>query len=105
MTLPPDRTSDVWPEAMIFDFDGLLMDTESTSLKSWQFEWEQWGVQLDAATFFANHGGDITEDRYAQLAGAVGDRFDRMMSHRRRVEFRDRLHESLDLTDGMRAHG
>jgi putative hydrolase of the HAD superfamily len=25
--------------ALIFDFDGLLMDTESTMLASWQYEW------------------------------------------------------------------
>lgn len=41
----------VQTEAVIFDFDGLLMDTE---------------------------------DRYAQLAAAVGERFDRALSHSRR---------------------
>lgn len=88
---------------MIFDFDGLLMDTESTSLQSWQFEWRQWGLELDPTTFFVNHGGDITEDRYAQLGAAVGGRFDRALSHERRVRYRDGLHESLGLTDGMRS--
>jgi hypothetical protein len=44
----------------------------STSLRSWQFEWRQWGLTLDVATFFAGHGGDITEQRYAELAAAVG---------------------------------
>lgn len=91
------------PEAVIFDFDGLLMDTESTSLRSWQFEWRQWDLELDATAFFVNHGGDITEDRYAQLATAVGDRFDRSLSHDRRVCYRDNLHESLDLAEGIRA--
>lgn len=90
------------PGVVIFDFDGLLMDTESTSLKSWQFEWQQWGLELDASTFFVNHGGDITEDRYTQLAKAVGERFDRRRSHQRRVEFRNRLHASLDLMEGTR---
>jgi HAD superfamily hydrolase (TIGR01509 family) len=98
-----DRTAVGYPEAVIFDFDGLLMDTESTLLKSWQFEWEQWGLELDTTTFFANHGGDTTDERYAQLAVAVGEAFDRALSHRRRVEFRDRLHESLELAEGMRA--
>lgn len=90
-------------EAVIFDFDGLLMDTETTSLKSWQYEWNQWGLELDVTSFFVNHGRDITEDRYAQLAAAVGERFDRAVRHRRRVSFRNRLHESLDLADGTRA--
>ena len=26
---------------MVFDFDGLLMDTESVMLASWQHEWRQ----------------------------------------------------------------
>lgn len=87
--------------AIIFDFDGLLMDTESTSFLSWQYEWSQWGLALEAADFFVNHGGDVTEDRYAMLAAAVGPRFDRVLSHRRRVVYRDKLNEELDLADGL----
>ncbi|HUC26481.1 MAG TPA: HAD-IA family hydrolase [Streptosporangiaceae bacterium] len=88
--------------AVVFDFDGLLMDTESTSFLSWRYEWGQWGLTLRAADFFVNHGGDVTEDRYAALAAAVGPRFDRALSHRRRVAYREKLHEELDLTDGLR---
>ena len=88
--------------AVIFDFDGLLMDTESTSFLSWQREWSQWGLTLQAADFFVNHGGDVTEDRYAMLSAAVGPRFDRTLSHRRRLAYRDKLHEQLDLADGVR---
>jgi HAD superfamily hydrolase (TIGR01509 family) len=88
--------------AIVFDFDGLLMDTESTSFLSWQYEWSQWGLTLHAADFFVNHGGDVTEDRYAMLTAAVGPRFDRTLSHRRRVAYREKLHEELDLADGLR---
>jgi HAD superfamily hydrolase (TIGR01509 family) len=88
--------------AVVFDFDGLLMDTESTSFLSWQYEWSQWGLTLQVADFFVNHGGDVTEDRYAMLAAAVGPRFDRTLSHRRRVAYREKLHEELDLADGLR---
>ena len=88
--------------AVVFDFDGLLMDTESTSFLSWQYEWSQWGLTLQAADFFVHHGGDVTQDRYAKLAAAVGPRFDRTASHRRRVAYREKLHEELDLADGLR---
>ncbi|HEY2239632.1 MAG TPA: HAD-IA family hydrolase [Streptosporangiaceae bacterium] len=88
--------------AVIFDFDGLLMDTESTMFESWRFEWSQWGLELDPRGFFANHGGDLTEERYAALAAAVGRRYDRALSHARRTEYRDRLHEDLDVPAGLR---
>ena len=89
-------------QAIVFDFDGLLMDTESTSFLSWQQEWSQWGLTLAVADFFVNHGGDVTEDRYASLAAAVGPPFDRGLSHRRRVACRAKLNEQLDLADGLR---
>ena len=51
----------------MFDFDGLLMDTEGTMLASWQYEWRQYGLELDTTTFFADHGGDVTQERYETL--------------------------------------
>jgi HAD superfamily hydrolase (TIGR01509 family) len=90
-------------EAIVFDFDGLLMDTESTLLECWQYEWRQHGLELDPATFFADHGGDITAERYRQLAAAVGPGYDYETSHARRTAYRERLHESLGLRDGIDA--
>lgn len=90
-------------EAIIFDFDGLLMDTERCSLETWQHLWTDHGLELDVSTFFANHGGDITEDRYALLAAAAGATFDRDASHARRLAHRDRLHASLGYRAGIEA--
>lgn len=89
-------------EAVIFDFDGLLMDTETTSLASWQWEWRQHGLELDISRFFAEHGGDVNDERYAQLAAAVGPGFSRAVSHARRLAYRDGLHEQLGLARGVR---
>jgi len=86
---------------VIFDFDGLLMATETTSLASWQQEWRQHGLELDPGTFFAEHGGDLTEQRYAELAAAVGPAFDQVASHARRVAARNQLNAALGLSPGI----
>lgn len=88
-------------EAVVFDFDGLLMDTESSAVASWRYEWRQHGLELDLTTFFAEHGGDVTEERYARLAQAVGPGYDRAASHTRRMAYRDRLHAVLGLAPGI----
>lgn len=88
-------------EAVVFDFDGLMMDTESTMLASWQHEWRWHGLELDLGTFFADHGGDINQARYAKLAAAVGPAYDQAASHARRLAHRDRLNESLELMPGI----
>lgn len=88
-------------EAIIFDFDELLMATESVQLACWQHEWAHYGLELDEASFFPPHGIDTTEDRYRQLAAAVGPSYDYEESHARRVAYRDALHEQLQLCEGM----
>ena len=89
--------------AIVFDFDGLLMDTETTSLASWRYEWSQWGLELDESHFFVDHGGDTTAERYAQLANAVGTEYNQLLSHERRTAYRETRHLELDLAPGIAA--
>src|SRR5262245_14798728 len=88
-------------DALVFDFDGLLMDTETASLRAWQSLWRWHGLELDAGTFFASHGGDVTAERYAALASAVGPGYDHAASHAQRMVYRKELHAALVLSDGI----
>jgi HAD superfamily hydrolase (TIGR01509 family) len=90
-------------QALIFDFDGLLMDTETTLLDSWKWEWRRHGLQLDPAGFFADHGGDANEERYAVLAAAVGPAYDRESSHALRMAYRKTLNAALSPQPGISA--
>src|SRR6476469_807092 len=97
------HTAGMGIDALVFDFDGLLMDTETTSLRVWQYLWRYHGLELDVATFFAPHGGDVIAERYAALAAAVGPGYDQAASHARRLAYRDELHAALELADGIPA--
>ncbi|WP_433040836.1 HAD family hydrolase [Dactylosporangium sp. CS-033363] len=88
-------------KALIFDFDGLLMDTESTLLESWRWEWRRHGLELDPAGFFADHGGDANEPRYVALAAAAGPAYDRGASHALRMAYRAELNAALDPAPGI----
>ncbi len=88
-------------DSLVFDFDGLLMDTETASLRVWQELWRWHGLELDVETFFAAHGGDMIEQRYAALAAAVGPGYDQTASHARRMAIRQELHDALELADGI----
>ncbi|GAB2577171.1 HAD-IA family hydrolase [Kribbella endophytica] len=89
-------------EAVVFDFDGLLMDTETTMVESWVAEWAHHGLELDLADdFWPGHGGDTSTVRYARLAALVPD-FDRDASHARRTAHRDRMHAEMDFRPGIR---
>ncbi|QKW13632.1 HAD family phosphatase [Verrucosispora sp. NA02020] len=88
-------------KALIFDFDGLLMDTETTRLDSWRWEWRRHGLELDPAGFFADHGGDANEPRYAALAATVGPAYDRESSHALRMAYRAELNAALEPAPGI----
>ncbi|SCF12869.1 putative hydrolase of the HAD superfamily [Micromonospora coriariae] len=88
-------------KALILDFDGLLMDTETTLLDSWRWEWRRHGLRLDPTGFFADHGGDANEARYSALEAAVGPAYDRASSHALRMAHRADLNSALEPAPGI----
>ncbi|MBB4910123.1 HAD family hydrolase [Actinophytocola algeriensis] len=88
-------------DALVFDFDGLLMDTETASLRVWQYLWREYGLELDVSTFFAQHGGNVIAERYAKLAAAVGPAFDQDEAHDTRLTYRREVHATLELAAGI----
>jgi HAD superfamily hydrolase (TIGR01509 family) len=68
--------------AVLFDFDGTLLDTESVALQSWREEYDHHGAPFDEAGWLAEVGTET--DRYGVLAGVVGPVFDADASRGRR---------------------
>jgi HAD superfamily hydrolase (TIGR01509 family) len=62
-------------DALLIDFDGTIVDTESTVLAAWRAEYAAHGLVLDERVWRSTVGG--VTDRYAVLAELVGDGFDR----------------------------
>jgi putative hydrolase of the HAD superfamily len=88
-------------EAIVFDFDGLLVDTEKCLLASWEQEWRHHGLQLDVQQFWVGHGGDTDLPRYAALAAAVGPDFDLNKSVHRRSQNHLSMVAALHLQPGV----
>ena len=65
-------------EAIVFDFDGLIVDTETPEFDSWQEIFESYGVRLDRGVWELQIGrGFAAFDIYEHLAGLSGQRIDR----------------------------
>ena len=63
--------------ALIFDFDGLILDTELPEYQSWQEQYEQHGCTLPLAEWAAEIGTFGVFDPYAYLENQLGRLVDR----------------------------
>jgi HAD superfamily hydrolase (TIGR01509 family) len=71
--------------ALIFDFDGLILDTEGPEFQSWIEIYQYHGARLEFAVWAATIGTASTFDAYAELERQVGRPLDRaaIRAHRR----------------------
>jgi HAD superfamily hydrolase (TIGR01509 family) len=63
--------------AIVFDFDGLILDTESPVFHAWRETYELHGVELERARWQAIIGTHEALDPLAELEALVGQPFDR----------------------------
>jgi HAD superfamily hydrolase (TIGR01509 family) len=87
--------------AFLFDFDGLILDTETASRAGWRWLYEQHGQQLPDdlwITVVGTHGG---WDIWGHLEGLIGAPLDRDSWNERRYEHELSLLEAEKLRPGI----
>jgi HAD superfamily hydrolase (TIGR01509 family) len=85
-------------KALIFDFDGLIVDTELPDYQSWQETYESVGCSLPLAVWSATIGTDGVFDPYDELARQLGRPIDRAeIRARRRARFAELMQKQTVL--------
>ena len=64
-------------KAIIFDFDGLILDTETSIFRSWQEVYSQYGCELTLEEWAPNLGTEDIFDPVVHLEGILGLRLDK----------------------------
>jgi HAD superfamily hydrolase (TIGR01509 family) len=89
--------------ALIFDFDGLLVDTETPAFESWQPIYAEYGQTLPLDLWKEALGTNYGFDPLAHLAALVGTPIDRDALWARRLAHKDELAALQPLLPGVRA--
>jgi HAD superfamily hydrolase (TIGR01509 family) len=87
--------------ALLFDFDGLIVDTESPSLAAWRYVYEQHGHELMLDRWSAAIGTVGGFDPLAHLESLVGSPLERDALQARRLEHELTLVEAEQLRPGV----
>lgn len=61
-----------WCDAIVFDMDGTIADTETLLFDAWSSVWAEHGATLDRSDWAANVGTRRLDDPVAMLATAIG---------------------------------
>jgi HAD superfamily hydrolase (TIGR01509 family) len=91
--------------ALVFDFDGLILETETPAHQSWAEMYREHGHELPLDRWFdhvGREGGDF--DAADHLAALVGEGFDREAARMRRDTRKSELIATLDVMVGVREY-
>ena len=88
--------------ALVFDFDGLILETETPAYQSWAEIYAEHGHELPMDLWHGYVGSDTGFDPAGHLAALVGEGFDREATQTRRDARKSELIAALDVMVGVR---
>lgn len=88
--------------ALVFDFDGLILETETPAYRSWAEVYREHGHELPMDLWHGYVGSDTGFDPAGHLAALVGEGFDREATQSRRDARKAELIAVLDVMVGVR---
>lgn len=90
--------------ALVFDFDGLILETETPAHQSWAEIYREHGHELPMDLWHQDIGSDTGFDPAGHLAALVGEGLDREATQARRDARKTELIAVLDVMAGVREY-
>ncbi len=90
--------------ALVFDFDGLILETEAPALQSWVEIYREHGHEVPMDRWHSYLGSDRGFEPVDYLAALVGEGLDRVATQQRRDARKSELIEALDVMVGVRQY-
>ncbi|MDQ2952108.1 MAG: HAD family hydrolase [Chloroflexota bacterium] len=88
--------------ALVFDFDGLILETEGPAFETWVEIYKEYGHVLPLEKWHRSIGTDRGFEPVDHLAALVGEGLDRVATQKRRDVRKDELIAALDVMEGVR---
>ena len=91
-------------QAVIFDFDGLILDTEISDYLSWKAVYESFGCELPLLIWQDNIGSTDFFNPYTYLEGLLGRPIDRTAVHDQRKKLDLEMLDQLGILPGVESY-